>query len=117
MDANSLYGLMDAIFVACGIYVIYLYLNMKKSGAITQNPLLPKDLDVKKCKDVAGYIQFIGPRQLAFGIIALAGGAIGLVEDFTGTIGTGPYMVAIAISFAAVIWYGMMIRKAVKMFW
>lgn len=117
MDANSLYGLMDAIFVACGIYVIYLYLNMKKSGTITQSPLLPKDLDVKKCKDIAGYIQFIGSRQLAFGIIALAGGAVGLVEDFTGKIGTVPYMIAVAVSFIAAVWYGMAIRKAVKMFW
>lgn len=117
MDSNSMYGLLDAIIAAGGVYVIYHYILMKSSGALRQNLLLPKDLDVKKCRDVAGYIQYTGTKQLIFGIIALAGGAVGLIQDFTGIIGAVPYLIFVVVFFVFAIWYGMSVKKAVKMFW
>ena len=117
MDSNSMYALIDAIITAGGVYIIYQYIMMKSSGALRQNMLLPKDLDIKKCRDVAGFIQYTGTKQMIFGVVALAGGIIGLIQDFTGLIGAVPYLIFIVVFFMLAIWYGMSVKKAVKMFW
>lgn len=117
MDTNSLYALMDAAIVGSGVYVIYLYITMVKSGTIKSTVLLPQNLQPKKCKDVAGYIAFIGRKQLGFGIVAIACGLIGLLQDFTQKIGMIPYMTAITVFFIYAIWFGMQVKKSGKLFW
>ncbi|MCI6866454.1 MAG: hypothetical protein MR871_00610 [Lachnospiraceae bacterium] len=117
MNTDSIYALMDAVIVGSGVYVIYLYLVMAKSGKLKQNILTPQNVDIKKCKDVAGYIHYVGRKQLVFGIVAILCGGIGLLQDYTKKIGAIPYMIAITIFFVYALWFGFQIKKAVKMFW
>lgn len=111
------YVLMDIIIIIFGGYIIYQYVLMKKDGTIKASMLLPKDLNVKRCKDVQGYIQFIGPKQLAFGVTALICGVIGLVQDMTGWNSMIVYIPSIVICLACVVWYTRSMKKAIKEFW
>lgn len=117
MDTNSIYSIVDLIIGAGGLYVIYLTVTMMKTGKLKQNGLLPKDLDIEKCKDTAGYINFMGPRQMGFGILALFCGIIGLIHDFTGMIGGIVYLICIILMVIYIIFYSLQAKKAVQMFW
>lgn len=117
MNTQSIYAIMDAAIVASGIYVLYMYFTMAKSGKLRQNMLIPQNLDVKKCKDVAGYIQFIGTKQIIFGLVAVISGGIGLLQDFTQLIGAVPYIIVIMIFFVYALWFGLQVKKAGQMFW
>ncbi len=117
MDMTPMYALMDAMILACGVYVVYLYLDMMKTGAIKSSMLLPQNLNIKKCKDVQGFIRFTGGKQLAFGVISIICGAAGLFQDFTQKLGTVPYVIAITAFFVVAIWYAMQIKKAIRLFW
>lgn len=117
MNTNSIYALMDAVIVGCGVYVLYLYVTMIKTGKLKQSMLMPQNVDVKKCKDVAGFIKFTGTKQLIFGIVALVCGGIGLIQDFTQLVGAVPYMIVILIFFIYALWFGLQIKKAAKMYW
>jgi hypothetical protein len=117
MNVDSIYALMDAVIVGSGVYVLYLYYVMVKSGTLQENALMPKSVNVKKCKDVEGYIQFTGKKQLIFGIVAIICGGIGLLQDFTQKVGIVPYMVAITVFFVYALWYAMQVKKATKLFW
>ena len=117
MNTGSLYALIDAMIAGCGVYVIYLYITMVKTGVIKESMLMPKNLDGKKCKDKEGFIRFIGVKQLIFGIIAIISGIIGLIQDFTGSVGIPVYMTMVVVFLAYIIWYCVQIKKAEKMFW
>lgn len=117
MNSNSFYILIDGLIAAGGLYIIYLSSTMMKTGVLKQNGLMSKNVDVKKCKDVAGYIKFIGMKQLAFGILALVMGLIGLVHDYTGIVGTYVYLACIFIVVAYIIYYSVQTKKANQLFW
>ena len=70
MGSNSLFVIVDGMVMLCGIYVVYLYIVMVTTGKLTQNVLMPKDINIKKCKDVRGFIKYMGWKQLLFGVIA-----------------------------------------------
>ena len=117
MDTNSMFGFMDLIVAGGGIYVIYQYIMMVKTRKLQNSALLPKEIDPKKCKDTEGYINYIGPKMLAFGIVATICGAIGLIQDFTGNPGTWVYMLGIVVFVVVAVWYSVAIKKAMKEFW
>lgn len=117
MDTNSLYALMDAAIALGGLYVICLTVRMMKTGVLKQNGLTSKNIDIKKCKDTAGYIKFIGPKQLAFGVLALGCGIIGLVHDYTGAVGAYVYLVFILLMVVYIVYYSVQSKKAMKLFW
>ncbi|MDO4321628.1 MAG: hypothetical protein Q4C61_03795 [Lachnospiraceae bacterium] len=117
MNTDSIYALMDAVIVGSGVYILYLYAVMVKTGKLKSSMLIPQNIDIKKCKDVAGYIKYTGTKQLIFGIVAILCGGIGLIQDFTQTIGVIPYMIAIGIFFVYALWFGLQVKKAAEMFW
>ena len=114
---NSFYILMDMIIIAFGAYVIYQYAVMVKTGKIQQNMLLPKDINVKKCKDPQGFIKYMGMKQLLFGLATLLCGGIGLVQDYTGTANQAAYLLTIGVFVAFTVWYVVAMKKAIKQFW
>lgn len=117
MGVDSMYALVDGLIFVCGLYVIYHYILMVRSGALRKSPILPKEVDVTRCKDVAGFIRFTGTKQLIFGIIAVLGGTVGLIQDFTGKIGIIPYLISVGIFVVYAFWFGMQVKKATQMFW
>lgn len=117
MGADSFYLIMDLIFTACGVYVIYHSILMMATKELRQNMMFPKDLDIKKCQDVPGYIRAVGIRQLVFGIAAMICGLIGIIQDRTGDVSVVVTFALIALFLAAAIWYGVAMKKAMVQFW
>ena len=58
--------IIDAVTLILGIYIIFVSLRMKKSGKI-ESTFVAED-EMKKIKDTAGYIAYIYPKSLVFGI-------------------------------------------------
>ena len=117
MNTTSMFGIMDLIVIGGGIYVLYQYVIMVTSRHLKPNVLFPKELNLKKCKDVEGFIHYVGLKQLIFGIVALVCGIIGLIQDYTQSFGAAWYMGAIVVFLVVAVWYSMAIKTAIKLYW
>lgn len=114
---NSVFGIMDLLVAACGGYVIYQYIMMITTKTLRQNMLVSKDINIKKCKDVQGYIKDVSLPQIVFGLVSFGCGAIGLVQDFVTPVPTALYLGAMGVFILAAIWYCAVLRKAQKRYW
>ncbi len=118
MDTSTLFSFIDVLVVACGAYVIYLCVQMKQTGVLKENMLLPKGLPVKRCKDPAGYIKAIAMKQLMLGVLAIICGLIGLLQDFVGGfINSVVYLSFLAVFAAYAVWYTIYMKKTIRKFW
>ena len=117
MGSNSIYMLMDLPIAGCGVYVVYNYIAMYVSKSIKSSVLFPKDLNISKCKDVQGFIKYIGISQVAFGLAAILSGGLGLYQDYTGTASAGAYLLTVAIFLIFAAWYSIAMKKALKIYW
>ncbi len=117
MNTNSMLSIVDILVIGCGMYVIYLCLEMKKTGKIKANMLLPKGLDPKRCKDPAGYIKTIGIKQLLLGVLAFGCGLAGLLQDYGGYVNSVVYLSCLLVFFIYAIWYAVYIKKVIRKFW
>ena len=117
MDNTSIFGFMDIVIFAGGLYVLYAWWLLKTKGEIKQGILVSKDVDPKRCKDPEGYRSYMGPRTLIFGIATVAAGAIGLYQDFVKKIPAMFYGVCFCVFMICVIWYAAAGRSAQKKFW
>lgn len=113
---DSMFSLMDILIAGCGVYVLYVYVQLKYKGEINTTLLLPKDLNVKKCKDKAAYIAEIAPKVLIYGIIVLASGLMGVAEDVYRFMGNY-YLLILAVFAAATIWFAKCEKDAIKKYW
>ena len=71
--------IIDAITLILGIYIIFVSLRMKKSGKI-ESTFVAED-EMKKIKDTAGYIAYIYPKSLVFGIVIFVISIVAIVSD------------------------------------
>lgn len=71
-------NILDIVITALGIYLICVTLGMKKDKKINKMFLSPEEL--KKVKDVEGFINFVSPVCLIFGVITIILGILGLVS-------------------------------------
>ncbi len=117
MNDNSFYIMIDFFVTACGIYIIAQYLFMIRTRELRQNMLIPKEISVKHCKDVEGYIKTMGTKQLIFGLAATICGAISLVQDMLGDYNLYISMTAMVIFLILCFWYGRASKKAIERFW
>ena len=114
---NSIWSILDVIFVGAGIYVLYAWVMMKTKGEIITSILMSKDVELRKCKDLEGYKAYIAPRMLVFGIAAILYGAAGLVNTYVTPLPGAVYVAVMALFLAVLIWYAMATRKGVQKFW
>lgn len=117
MNSTSFNGMIDLIIAACGIYVLYSCSVMKSTGKIQGGMLMPKNVDLNRCKDPAGFIREIVPKLLVLGIMAFLCGAVGLVMDYTGLIPGAVYLVLMIAFLAALVWYTKVSKKIIKKYW
>ena len=114
---NSIWSVLDVIFVGAGIYVLYAWVMMKTKGEIITSILMSKDVELRKCKDLEGYKAYIAPRMLVFGIAAILYGAAGLVNIYVTPLPGAVYGAVMALFLAVLIWYAIATRKGVQKFW
>lgn len=115
--ANSYFGIMDLIIAVSGIYVIVQYVLMVKTKKLRQNMLLPKGVNLSKCRDREGFIGYIGLKQLAFGITALLNGVLGLLQDLAVISVPAVTNVSMVLFVAAAGWYIYAYKQGMKKYW
>lgn len=104
---NVLFGVIS---IGCGLYCLYAYYLMKVKGEITASLLLPKDVDVKKCKDYRGYC---AEAQKPILMIAITTLIYGCVDLFCSSIEGANMliMVMIAVVLLVLVVYSVWTRK------
>ncbi|MCI8334786.1 MAG: hypothetical protein HFH25_09430 [Lachnospiraceae bacterium] len=114
---DNIWSMMDIIFAGAGAYMLYAWILMKKTGEIKTSLLLSKEVDIRKCKDLEGYKNFMAPKMLVFGITALVYGGYGLVNSYVFSMPMPVYWAVMAGFFAVLVWFSVQSRKSVEMFW
>ena len=114
---NSIWSVLDVIFVGAGFYVLYGWFVMRTKGEITTTILLNKEVDPKKCRDLEGYKAYISPKMLILGISALIYGTAGLVNTYVTPLPGVAYGIVMVLFLAVLIWFALAARKGVKKFW
>lgn len=74
------FGFMDLLIVFCGIYLIYISVQMKRTGEIS-SALLGKGYDPKKAKDPKGYIDYMYPKSIVMGLAVMLSGGLNYLND------------------------------------
>ncbi len=114
---DNIWSMMDIIFAGAGAYMLYAWILMKKTGEIKTSLLLSKEVDIRKCKDLEGYKNFMAPKMLVFGITALVYGGYGLVNSYVFSMPMPVYWAVMAGFFAVLVWFSVQSRKSVELFW
>lgn len=114
---DSMWSIMDVIFVGAGLYMLYAWYLMKTKGEIKTALLMNKDVQLKKCKDLEGYKKFISPKMLIFGIACTLYGAFGLVNTYVMPLPKAVYLGIMAVFLVALVWFAAMSKKGIQNFW
>lgn len=112
---NDLDSLLDILVLGCGLYCIYLSYKMKVKGSISNPILFSNPVKAAQCKDKEGYIAYMLPRMLLFGVFTTLYGAAGLVNTYVGKLGM-VYAVFTLAFLIALIWFFTGARKAYRKF-
>ncbi|MDO5422962.1 MAG: hypothetical protein Q4F41_04470 [Eubacteriales bacterium] len=110
---DSMFIMVDLIITGFGVYLLYAWFLMAQKGEVKENLVLPKNMTMKRCKDKDGFVNFMKPKMLGFGIVMLICGLFGLLNDFTGVLGNFSLLITV-IFLVAAIWYGVGTKNAIK---
>lgn len=89
MNTDSMMLLFDVIFLAYGAYSLYVWFRLKKTGKMPEKCLLQSQgLPMDRCLDPEGYVEFLRPRVLVFGILLLAFGGFCIADTLYGLLNT-----------------------------
>lgn len=110
---SGLDGIFGLFGVGCGLYCLYGYYMLKFKGEIIQSLFVPKDTNLKKCKDYKGYCSEAQFPALLLGIVVLAYGLVDLCNTYVCKVG-GILVGMIILVFAALIFFAVRIKKINK---
>ena len=114
---DNMWSIMDIIFAGAGLYVVYAWYLLKKTGEIKREILMNKDVNLRKCKNLEGYKTFIAPRMLLFGLASVALGLVGLINTYVVSLPAAVYVGCMVLFMVVLIWFTMQSKKALRMFW
>ena len=77
---DGMFFLLDVIIVCYGVYAVYGALNIRKGGTIP-SALWSKEYPMTRCKDKEGFITFMYPRLVAFGVLVTICGIVSVIND------------------------------------
>lgn len=110
---NSSFGFMDILIILSGAYLIYMAIQMKRTGEVTNNAMIGKNVDVKKAKDPKGYIEYMYPRAIIVGILIVISGILDYLNETYWAIPYFPVGVCIVFLIVIII-YGKISMDAQK---
>lgn len=108
---DSIWGLLA---LACGLYCLAGYWKMAKTGEIFKSVLLPREIDLKKCKDINAYRKEAAPKVLILGIIVTLWGIFDLACANLGVDEVGVFWVSFAVVMIILVWFGVATSKLRK---
>ncbi len=100
---NSTFGFMDIIIMVSGAYLVYVAVQMKRTGEITSSAIIGKGYDIKKAKDPKGFIDYMYLKSIVMGVLVILSGALDYMNEiywnlpYFSLIMCGVFLVAIII--------------------
>lgn len=113
-NSDTVIIIFDVLILLLGIYLIFNAIKMKKTDEMPSILLTPKEL--KLCKNPYGFIDYMFPFLLIFGIVATLFGIVSLIGD---TLLDFPRIydgVAVLVLLTVWVWFSMMLRRAKQKF-
>ena len=74
--------MIDVLFLASGVYLIWTAVSAKRQGNIVANVMLSKDMNEGNVKDKVGFIEYMYKRILLAGVLIVIGSAVHLLTDY-----------------------------------
>lgn len=74
--------MIDILFLASGVYLIWTAISAKRQGNIVANVMLSKDMNEGNVKDKVGFIEYMYKRILLAGVLIVTGSAVHLLNDY-----------------------------------
>lgn len=75
-------GMIDVLFFASGVYLVYTAVMAKRRGDIAANVMLSKNVSEKDIIDKVGFIEYMYKRIILVGVIILTASVVHLVNDY-----------------------------------
>ena len=118
---NMLQILLLVMLGGSGVYALYSVIRLQKEQLLFPNKFLyPSNCKPDDCTDVSGFIEFITPRILVFGIVCILL-TIGMAISWFAGLFTLPMwldnIVLPALGIGVFIWYMVVQNKVYKLFW
>lgn len=73
---NGTFGFMDMLIMFSGVYLIYVSIQMKRTGEITSSAIIGKGYDPKKAKDPQGFIEYMYMKSILMGVCIILSGVL-----------------------------------------
>lgn len=111
--------LLLVMMLGVGIYCIYTYIRLRRECSLFPNKFLyPGNCKPEECVDIDGFINYILPRIMIFGVaILLCGAAYGLLEIVWKINHIAINIGSMVLPLAIFGWYIYVQRKAADLFW
>lgn len=71
---DNTFRFMDILIILCGAYLIYSSAQMKRTGEVS-SAIVGKGYDLKKARDVKGYIEYMYFKSIVMGVVVMVSGA------------------------------------------
>lgn len=114
MTSADMMVVFDFIILILGIYIWILSFKMKKTGVVAS--LFVAAEEAARCRDTAGFIAYLFPRGLLFGLVSIVFGAEGICNDLIVDLGQVVNIILLLIFIAAWVWFSMQLRKGKEKF-
>lgn len=108
-------SLMNILFLVGGAYTIYSAIIMMKKGEIGKW-LIGENTDLKKCRDVPGFINYMGIKVLIAGVIILLFSIVGFINTYVFSIGEKYLLSMTVLLFIGLVIFTFVYLKARKKF-
>lgn len=109
-------NLIDFFIVGIGLYVLYSAYVWKSTGVMKKGFLISGALDLKACKDMKGYIDFMAVRAGIFGVVIVIYGLLGIVNTYLVKIHEIILAVSMFIFLGCLVWFSVVSTKGAKKF-
>lgn len=117
-DALTLFLLV--MLLGCGGFSVYTAVKLKKKGCLFSSKILyPGNCNPTECTDEVGFMLYIFPRLLIFGIACLVFGLLICFDTYVG-LGLPVWFSNSVMPFIGLplfIWYMVVQNRASKLFW
>lgn len=118
---NMLHILLLVMLGGSGVYALYSFVRLRKEQYLFPNRFLyPSNCKPEDCTDVVGFIEFISPRILIFGVVCTVLALFLVFVWFGGVLALPMWLDSIAIpalGIAVFVWYMIVQNKVYKLFW
>lgn len=120
--SNTLVLLMSAMLVWVSVNVLISTIRINRTYELVSNRFIyPANCKPELCQDPAGFIRFMTPRLIGFGVLGLLLSVFFVVNEMTGLLAALPAWfsegAALFLFVPLFIWYVIFINKAAKRFW